>query len=249
MKFSTGCVFALTAWCLATPSEAATIYLDPAIYFGGGAPGLVTAGPPGFVASGTGGALYGNLTNAPGYTFLNSASPFMAGVNFTFCVELNEQAVMGSAHSDYSIINPSVSSPVWGANSAGISSQIDKLMALAMPAIAAAPNAAALQTTLAATQFSLWELIYDYNASFNYSLSSGSLQINTNAAVQTQASSWLSTAALSAVVPTTHYFVAHDPSHQDLLVTAAVPEPATVALMVLGLAAVGGVAQRRRATA
>jgi ABC-type glycerol-3-phosphate transport system permease component len=122
-------------------------------------------------------------------------------------------------------------------------------MALALPVINAAPTPAALYNGLGALQVSLWELVYDHSPSFNYNLNAGVFQVTSSAAVTGQANAWLAAATLSAAVPTVHYFVANGPSHQDLLVTAAVPEPTSVALMLLGLAAVGGAAQRRRAQA
>jgi PEP-CTERM motif len=249
MKFVNTCGFAFVALCMTSQTHAATVLMNDPLVFASGVPIAITAGPSAPAPNVPVGALVGSLTNAPGYSFLSSSNPLMAGVGFTFCVDLYQALVVGSPDNDYSIINPGISSTSWGANSAAISGQVDKLMALALPAINAAPTSATLNNALGALQLSLWEVIYDYSPTYSYSLGGGSFQATAGAAVSAQAGAWLAAATLSAAVPTAHYFVAHDPSHQDVLAITAVPEPATVALMVLGLAAVGGVAQRRRAQA
>jgi hypothetical protein len=249
MKFHHTCGFAAAALCLMSQAHAATVFLNNPSLAGGGVASTVTLGPPAFIPTGPVGAITGTLTGAPGYAFLGSTNPLLAGVSFTFCVELTQQGNIGVADPDYNIVNPSVSYPNWGANAAAINLQVDKLMALALPSVNAAPTATSLYDRLGALQLSLWELIYDYSASFSYNLGAGVFQVTSSASVTSQANAWLSASALSAAVPTAHYVVAHDPSHQDLLAVVAVPEPASVALMLLGLAAVGGAAQRRRAQA
>jgi hypothetical protein len=239
--------FALGSLCLLAQANAATVFLNNPALAGGGVPSAVTSGPPSFIPPSVVGGLTGSLTGAPGYSFLSSSNPLLAGVNFTFCLELNEQAVIGAPNSFYNIVNPSVSYSNWGANSAALSGHVDKLLALAMPVINAAPNAGALYDGLGALQLSLWELVYDYSPSYNYNLGAGVFQATASASVSGQANAWLAAATLAGAVPTAHYVVAQGPSHQDLLAITAVPEPTTVALMILGLVAVGGAAARRRA--
>ncbi len=249
MKFNSTYALAAVALCVASQTHAATVTMNNPAVFAGGVPISVIAGPGAPSSNVAIGGLVGSLTNAPGYSFLSSSNPLMAGLGFTFCVDLFQGLVLGSPDNDYSIINPSVLPNSWGAGSAAISGHVDKLMALALPAINSAPNGVALNNALGALQLSLWELIYDYSPTYSYSLGAGSFQASAGAGVTSLAGTWLTSATLSSAVPTDHYFVAHDPSHQDVLAIAAVPEPTSVALMLLGLAAVGGAVQRRRARA
>jgi hypothetical protein len=249
MKLKKTCGMAAVALSLMTQSNAATVFLtDPAL-LGGGVPGTVISGPPGWISTNQIGGLNGVLSGAPGYGFLSSTNPLLAGLTFTFCLELNEAAVIGSPNPNYNIVNPSVGYSNWGANAAALSMQIDKLLALALPAINAAPSAASLYDGLGALQLSLWEMIYDYNAGYAYNLGLGVFQANSSAGVTAYVDAWLAGPALSAAVPTAHYYVAQGPSHQDLL---AVPEPTTVSLVLAALAALallGGAHQRRRCQA
>jgi hypothetical protein len=96
----------------------------------------------------------------------------------------------------------------------------------------------------AAFQVAVWEIAYE-TASGPYDLASGSARFSggtaSSSGALTLASSWL--ASLGAG-PGLSVSVIESPEHQDV-VFAPVPEPSTVALMLAGLAAVGGVAQRR----
>jgi hypothetical protein len=189
--------------------------------------------PPTMIDDNMAGAFHGTLSNAPGFSLLSSSSPLLAGVGFTFCVELTQQVVFG-LNPNYAVINPSLGNASWGANAAGISAHIDKLMSLGLPSVAAATNADALRTTLGALQLSIWEVIYDFSPSYSYSLSAGTLKFNTAPEVLALSAAWLTTAAITAALPTAHYQVLSSVDTQDLLVLTAVPEPASALLMAVG---------------
>jgi hypothetical protein len=178
------------------------------------------------------------LSGADGYSLLQSSSPFMAGVNFTFCVELTQAVVFGLPTS-YTVVDPATSLHApWGANAAGISHHVDLLMAQALPQINAAPDAATLYNRLGALQLSIWEVIYDYSPTMSYSLTSGTLKFASDASMLLQGNTWLASSVMSSAVPTAHYAVLHENQTQDLLVMVAapVPEPASAWLMLLGVA-------------
>ncbi len=234
---------------LAGAAQAANFEFNYSPFFvAGGVAATMVDRPPLMIDDGMAGAFHGVLSNAPGFGLLSSASPLMTGVGFTFCVELTQQVVFG-LNPTYSIIDPLASNAAWGANAAGISTHIDKLMSLALPDVAAAADAEALRTSLGALQLSIWEVIYDFSPSYAYSLSAGTLKFNTSPTVMAQSATWLATAAMASAVPTAHYQVLSSANSQDLLVVA-VPEPSSTLLMALGgLALLGfGVTKKRRST-
>jgi PEP-CTERM motif len=243
-KFST----ALLLLGGATAAHAANFAFNYApFYFGGGVDAQMVNRPPAMIDDGKAGAFWGSLSNAPGYSLLSSSNPLMGGVGFTFCVELTQQVVFG-LNPSYAVLDPATSAYAsWGANAAGISNHIDRLMSLALPAVAAAPDAAILQTRLGALQLSIWEVIYDYNPAFSYSLGGGILKFSSSADVMSQSSAWLAASALSAAVPTAHYAVLSSAQTQDLLVvTTPVPEPQTGLLMAMGMFGMFGMLGQKR---
>jgi hypothetical protein len=207
-------------------------------YVAGGVDVTMVDRPPQFITVGRVGAFSGTLTGADGYSLLHSTSSLMAGVNFTFCVELTQAVVFGLPTS-YSVVDPATTTHApWGANAAGISNHIDLLMVQAMPLIGAAPDGDVLRNHLGSLQLAIWEVIYDYSPTMNYSLSSGTLKFAGDLSVLQQGSAWLATSAMSSAVPTAHYAVLSESQSQDLLVMVAspVPEPASGLLMVAALA-------------
>jgi hypothetical protein len=216
----------------------ASVTLDSSLYGGGSA----TTVPGSGVTSA--GAFTGTMSGAPGFSLLSSSNPALAGVGFTFCVEINANIVMGT-NPNYEIVNPNnglgYSSWVGSANAAAISKQIDQLMYLGLANVAAAAPAQ-VATSFAALQLALWETIQDFNPGYSYNLTAGSFAAS--GAAMPQASALL--ASLSSSTPSpVHYYVLYDGSHQDLL-AVAVPEPSSYALMLGGLLGVLTIARRRR---
>lgn len=217
----------------------ASVTLDGSLYGGGSAVSI--AGSPAANA----GAFTGSLSGAPGFSLLSSSNPALAGLGFTFCVELNATISLG-VNPYYEIVNPNngtgYGSWVGSPNAAAISKQIDQLMYLGLANVAAAAPAQ-VASSFAALQLALWETIQDFSPSYSYSFSGGSFAAG--GASLAEASALI--ASLSASTPSpVHYYVLYDGSHQDLL-AVAVPEPTTYALMLGGLLGVLTIARRRQA--
>jgi PEP-CTERM motif len=230
-----GLVGAMGAQAQYIPVSAVT--LDNTLYGGGSAATVVGSG----VSSA--GAFTGSMSGAPGYSLLSSSNPALAGVGFTFCVEINANIVFGT-NPNYEIVNPNngagYGSWVGSANASAIGHQIDQLMYLGLANVATAAPAQVAQS-FAALQLALWETIQDHSPGYSYSFVTGSFAA-TGAALP-QASALL--ASLSASTPSpVHYYVLYDGSHQDLL-AVAVPEPSSYALMLGGLVGVLALARRR----
>jgi hypothetical protein len=215
-------------------------------YVAGGVDATMVDRPPQFIPIGKVGAFSGTLTGADGYSLLHSTSPLMSGVSFTFCVELT-QAVVFNLPTSYTVIDPATTAHApWGANAAGISRHIDLLMAQALPLIDAAPDGDVLRNRLGSLQLAIWEVIYDYSPSMNYSLDSGTLKFAGDMSVLQQGSAWLASSALSSAVPTAHYAVLHESQTQDLLVMVAAPVPEPPAGVLMAMALAGLFALRKR---
>jgi PEP-CTERM motif len=237
-KFS----FAVLGLLAATGAQAqyipATVTLDSSLYGGGSA---ITVSGSGVTSAG---AFTGSMSRAPGFSLLSSSNPALAGIGFTFCVEIDANIVMG-ANPNYEIVNPNngagYSSWVGSANASAISKQIDQLMYLGLANVATAAPAQ-VASSFAALQLALWETIQDFSPSYSYNLAAGTFAAS--GAALTQANALM--ASLSASTPSpVHYYVLYDGSHQDLL-AVAVPEPSTYALMLGGLLGVLTIARRRR---
>ena len=98
----------------------------------------------------------------------------------------------------------------------------------------------ASDVTAAAFQVAVWELAYDGDRS----LSTGSFQLQSGGAVNQLASQWLS--ALDGTGPMGNVAIlVNNPNMTDRqdLITASVPEPSSMALVLLGL---GGLLARRK---
>jgi hypothetical protein len=237
-KFSFGVLGLVAAMSAQAQYIPASVTLDSSLYGGGSATTVSGSG----VSSA--GAFTGSMSGAPGFSLLSSSNPALAGVGFTFCVEIDANIVMGT-NPNYEIVNPNngagYSSWVGSAHAPGISAQIDQLMYLGLANVAAAAPAQVAHS-FAALQLALWETIQDYSPTYSYNFAAGLFAAS--GAALPQASALL--ASLSASTPSpVHYYVLYDGSHQDLL-AVAVPEPSTYALMLGGLLGVLTIARRRQ---
>jgi PEP-CTERM motif len=96
--------------------------------------------------------------------------------------------------------------------------------------------------TEAAFQLAVWEIAYEKTGSA-YDLGSGDASFTGAAGTLALASGWLASLSSHGAGPGIN--VLESPGQQDVIY-AAVPEPETYALLLAGLAAVGGVARRRK---
>lgn len=216
------------ALAAAASAGAAEVVIDPAVTvnlsgwtYGSG--NAVNVGTPTY--SGQAGGFKGTLSNAGAYDNASFA---------TYCVELGQTFNWNVTYNDYRIIQGDTYSQ-W-AHNPGTAGEIGKLMTY-VDTLGALDSAKSTGVQLA-----IWELIYE-NPANGYTLDSGAFK-NTPSTPNGFANSLL--ASYSATTSLYKVDVLKNDGHQDFLVLTAVPEPASYALALAGLACIGVFGRKAR---
>jgi len=163
---------------------------------------------------------------AGGFTTTDGTHNFVS-----WCVDIMQDTYLGQSVNDYTLVDAAAVSQIGAARA-------DALGRLATQYLGQVNNA----TTASAFQLAAWEIVFE-NAGNPYNMSGGNFSAwgasdNSIALAQT----WLNNLPGSSSYSVS---VWQSPTHQDLAVFTAVPEPATLGLFALGLIGLGLVKRRR----
>ena len=193
----------------------------PGWQFGGNSVNVTSPVPYG----GQAGAFAGSLSNAG---IFNSAS-FV-----TYCVELEQSFGFSSNLTGYNIVSPASYTGVhpngWGSGAVGIGDRLGQLLTYSLPLVTDSAKSTALQ-------LAIWNTIYDTDNT----VSSGTFIDSSGFAGQANAYLANSLSTVSAL----QVAILNNPTAQDFVAYAPIPEPGTYAMMLAGLAGMGFVARRR----
>lgn len=149
----------------------------------------------------------------------------------TFCMDLLQDFRFNETYT-YSVVDGVTA---WGATR---SSAIDKVFSYAI-----ANNLPSNAATSATVQSALWEVLYETNPAYGFA--SGAFRASSsNSGTQTQLNAWDWNAVMSTRI-THHASQLFHPQRQDFAVVSRVPEPASVAMLGLGMLGVLSLARVR----
>ena len=166
-------------------------------------------------------------TGAGGFlTTLNGGPSFVS-----YCVDLYQSLAFNTPYSSYT----NVLGSAYAFTNPNADADLGKLFtAFGSVSTTSSTNSAAFQTAV-------WEIAYE--TSGTYSLSAGNARFSGDASATALATTWL---ANLGTLDTVNLHVLSSRERQDVVFSAAVPEPSTYALMGAGLAAMAFVGRRRR---
>ncbi len=138
----------------------------------------------------------------------------------TFCMDLLQDFSFDTTYT-YSVVDGVTA---WGASR---SRAIDKVFSYAV-----ANNLPSNASTSATVQSALWEVLYETNQ--GYGFASGSFRASSSGLTQTALNAWDWDAVMSTRI-THHASQLFHPQRQDFAIVSEVPEPASVAMLGLGV--------------
>jgi hypothetical protein len=155
---------------------------------------------------------------AGGFTGTLNGNPFQ-----TYCVDLYQSFSWGTTYTDYSAV----------ALPGTVAQDLGRLFTSHLGDVVDG-------NTSAAFQLAAWEIMYETGGSYN--LSGGNFTENGNATVHGIAQGYLDTLGATSVYTVQKL---ESPSSQDFVLTSAVPEPSTYAMLMAGLGLLGWMKRRK----
>lgn len=163
-----------------------------------------------------------------------------AGNFSSFCIELNQNVAFSSSYT-FNIQalkdSPSPGLPVPGPLGMGATkaSDLKKLWA-------AYRNSIVDNTTAAAFQVAVWEIVYEASTNYSVSNGNGAFYLTNQAAVRNQANAWLS--SLGSLTAEANLAAMSSPSVQDQLVLVPTPPAVLAGAGLMGAVAVKQIRRR-----
>ena len=166
----------------------------------------------------------------------------------TYCIDLTKFVSLGNVnYNDYTIVPISAV----GTMSPVKAGALNALLTNSLSLLANASGQTAINIS-AARQMAVWEILYETGANWSVTDAGSAFSIGGSGAPLTAAQSlaniYLSNVASSSWQASGNYQlrVLNSPTRQSQVFLAAVPEPATWAMMIMGFGAIGATLRRRR---